>query len=76
MLRKLCVRVYIAIYTYMQDICAYMEPEKHIYRSYIYIFAMFICLYLWIVDVAYVQMGANWCKCMLHCTSAAVSIAL
>ena len=30
---------------------------------------MFICLYLCIVGVAYMQMGANWCKCMLCCIS-------
>ena len=31
-------------------------------------FTMFICLCLCIICAAYVQMGANWCKCMLHCT--------
>ena len=30
---------------------------------------MFICLCLCILHAAYMQMGANWCKCMLHCTS-------
>ena len=32
-------------------------------------FSMFIYLCLCILYAAYVQMGANWCKCMLHCTS-------
>ena len=32
-------------------------------------FSMFICLFLCILHAAYVQMGANWCKCMLCCTS-------
>ena len=32
---------------------------------------MFICLCLCIFYAAYVQIGANWCKCMLRCTSIA-----
>ena len=32
-------------------------------------FAMFVCLHLCITCAAYVQMGGNWCKCMLCCTS-------
>ena len=32
-------------------------------------FAMFICLFLCIMCAAYVQMGANLCKCMLCYTS-------
>ena len=69
MLHGLCARVYFAIYAYMQGIHAYIEPGKHIYRSYIYMFAVCICLYLCILHAAYMQMGANWCKSMLHCTS-------
>ena len=29
---------------------------------------MFVYLYLCIMYAVYVQMSANWCKCMLHCT--------
>ena len=32
-------------------------------------FAMFICVYMCFLHAAYMQMSANWCKCMLHCTS-------
>ena len=38
MQHSLCKRVYIAIYAYLQVIYAYMEPRKHIFRSYIYIY--------------------------------------
>ena len=31
-------------------------------------FSMFFCLCLCIMCAAYVQMGANLFKCMLHCT--------
>ena len=30
---------------------------------------MFICLCLCILHAAYLQMGANWCKCKFCCTS-------
>ena len=59
MQRGLCSRVYIAIYEYIQGIYAYIEPCKHIYRSYIYVFAMFICLLLCILCAVCVQMYAN-----------------
>ena len=69
MLFGLYARVYISIYAYMQGIYTYIELGKHIYRSYIYMFSMFIYLYYCIMGVTYVKMGTNWCKCMFCCTS-------
>ena len=50
---------------------AYYMPYVHIwslanvYIGHIYMFSMFICLCLCILHAEYMQMGANWCKCML-----------
>ena len=41
----------------------------NIYIDYMYVFSIFICSYLCILYAAYMQMGENWCKCMLRCTS-------
>ena len=46
MQRRLSARAYIAIYAYMQGIYTYMEPGKHIYRSYIYVFHVYLCVFV------------------------------
>ena len=45
---------------------------ENIYIGDIYMFSIFICLFLCILHAEYMQMGANWCKCMLCCTSKSV----
>ena len=74
-----CIYIYICcadfaqeyILPYMRICTEYMHiwSVANIYIDHIYMFAMFIYLYLCIMCAAYVQMGANWCKCMLYCTS-------
>ena len=54
MLCRLCARVYIAIYAYMQGIYAYMEREKHIYRSYIYIYVFYVYLFVFVYFACYI----------------------
>ena len=46
MQHRLCARVYITIYAYMQGIYAYIEHCKHIYRSYIYILHVFLFVFI------------------------------
>ena len=41
----------------------------NIYIDHIYMFSVFIWLFECLIDAAYVQMYANICKFMLHCTS-------
>ena len=66
MLHRLCARVYIAIYAYMQGIYAYIEPGKYIYRSYIYVFYVYLFIFMhfmyWVLHMCkWVQIGANAC---------------
>ena len=41
----------------------------NIYIGHMYMFSMFIYLCLCVFHAEYVQIGANWCKYMLCCTS-------
>ena len=70
MQRGLCTRVYIAIYAYIQGIYAYIEPEKYIFRSYIYIsfLCLFVCfcVFCMLHMCKWVQIGANACFVAHH----------
>ena len=59
---------YLLLYMYICRAYMHIWSLENIYIGYIYMFTMFICLCLYILHTAYVQMGANWCKCMLCCT--------
>ena len=48
------------IYAYMQGIYAYIEPGKHIYRPYIYVFHVYMCVYMQVACCIY----ANECNLM------------
>ena len=58
----ICVyaRAYMVIYAYMQGIYAYMEPGKHIYRPYIYVFHVYMCVFVQVACWIY----ANECNLM------------
>ena len=60
MQRGLSTRAYIAIYAYMQGIYAYMEPGKHIYRPYIYVCHVYLCVFVQVACCIY----ANECNLM------------
>ena len=47
----------------------YILSLENIYIGQIYMLAMFFCLFVYLLSAAYRQIGANECKCMLHCTS-------
>ena len=70
MQHRLCTRVYIAIYVYMQVIHAYMEPSKHIYGSYIYDpYICFPCLFVFMNFVCCIyENGCKWVQihALLH----------
>ena len=53
-------RAYMAIYAYMQGIYAYMEPGKHIYRPYIYVCHVYMCVFMQVACCIY----ANECNLM------------
>ena len=59
------------IWPYMRVCGAYMHIVSlaNIYIWPIYMFAMFVCMHLCLLLATCVPMGANWCKCMLRCTS-------
>ena len=71
----LSTRAYMVIYAYMQGIYAYIEPGKHIYRPYIYIFHVYMCVYMQVACCIY----ANECNLMqmyapLHITKSEINI--
>ena len=60
---------------YMHICSLYMHTLSliNIYISYIYMFPNFFYLFAYLLNVAYVQIGANECKCMLHCILQCIS---
>ena len=73
--RSRAVYIYIYIYIYMQTECKgiyghiciyaghiwpYMEPGKHIYRPYIYVFHVYMCVFVQVACCIY----ANECNLM------------
>ena len=57
---RLGTRGYVVIYAYMLGIYAYMKPGKHIYRPYIYVCHVYMCVFVQVACCIY----ANECNLM------------
>ena len=63
------VYCYICIYAECLSLYIHILGFENIFIDHLYMFSGFICLFTYLSDAVYVQIGANECKCMLHCTS-------